>query len=267
MSRAGRVLVLGGTGFVGSAIAAEAQRRGWRTWAVGSRDVATIELGEYDVVINADGNSRKYLAAEQPMEDFDRSVRTVATSLHTIRCRHYILISSSEVYPFPEDPSRNAEDAPIDPSRLSPYGVHKFLAEILVQRFAPRWGILRLSGLVGPRLKKNAIFDLLTGAPLHVHPDSAFQFLDTRRLAAMLFELLEEGALNHAVFNCGGVGTVTVRQVAEWIGRPIPPEADTRPRVRCELNLARLAARVTIPATVETVRAFVSEWRRGERTS
>ena len=264
MNPAQRVLVLGGTGFVGSAIAAEAQRRGWSTLAVGSRDAACIERGDYDLVINANGNSRKYLAVEQPLEDFDRSVRSVALSLHTISCRHYVLISSSEVYPFPDDPTRNAEDTPLDPSRLSPYGFHKFLAETLVRRFARRWGILRLSGLVGPRLKKNAIYDLLTGAPLHVHPDSAFQFLDTRRLAAMLFELLEDGALNDAVFNCGGMGTVTVRQVAEWIGRSIPPEASALLRVRCELNLSRLAAHLAIPATADTVRAFIAEWREQE---
>ncbi len=259
----GTCLVLGGTGFVGSAFVAESARRGWRVTWVGSRDAHSVIGASFDLVINADGNSRKYLAQQNPAEDFDLSVRTVARSLHEIRAARYVYLSSSEVYPDPSDPARNAEDAPIAPAQLSPYGFHKYLAETLVRRYAPCWSILRISGLIGPRLRKNAVYDVLTGAPLRVHPDSEFQFIDTRVLAAAVFDLLERSALENDLVNMGGAGVVSVRQMAEWVGRSLPDEAAALPRVRCELCLDRWRQWMSIPQTAEAVRAFIREWEAG----
>ncbi len=257
----GRCLILGGRGFIGSALTAEAHRRGWQVTAVGSRNSADVVGGSFDLVINANGNSRKYWAQQHPAEDFDASVRTVARSLQEIRAARYLYLSSSEVYADPSDPQRNAEDTPYDPSRLSPYGFHKYLAELLVRRYAHNWAILRLSGLVGPHLRKNSVYDLLNGRPLHVHPDSEFQFVDTRYLARLAFDLLERGALDRTELNIGGEGVVSVREIASWIGRPLSREEEKRPRTRCELCLERLRRWVDIPATKETVRAFVREWQ------
>ncbi len=255
-----RCLVLGGTGFIGSAIAAEAVRRGWATTAVGSKDVESVYGETFDLVVNANGNARKYLAWENPALDFDLSVRSAAHSLLRIRAGRYVFVSSSEVYPDPGNPANNSEETPIREGELSPYGFHKWLAERLVRRWAARWMILRLSGLVGPRLKKNAVYDLLTGAPLRVHPESSFQFLDTRDLARILFDLLDRAGGETLTLNLGGRGTVTLAEIAGRLGAPLPADADDLPLIACELNLDRAAGLIELPATEATIRAFLREW-------
>lgn len=258
--RGGRCLVLGGSGFVGSAIAAEASRRGWETTAFSSKTACQAIGQACDLLINANGNARKYLAAENPALDFDLSVRTVARSLQEIRAARYVYISSSEVYRDSSHPDTSREDAPPEWESLSPYGFHKRLAETLVRRFAPRWTILRLSGLVGPNLRKNAVFDLLTGAPWRLSPDSEFQFLDTRFLARLLFDLLDRPESIGGVFNVAGRGVVSLRQAAVWAG-VTPPSDAALPVIRCEINIERISALFPLPSTAETVRAFIAEWR------
>lgn len=258
--RGGRCLVLGGSGFVGSAIAAEAARRGWQTTAASSKTACEAIGQTYDLLINANGNARKYLAAQDPALDFDLSVRTVARSLHEIRAARYVYLSSSEVYRDSSNPAASREDAPPEWESLSPYGFHKRLAETLVRRYAPHWTILRLSGLVGPSLRKNAVFDLLTGAPWRLSPDSEFQFLDTRFLARLLFDLLDRPDSVGGVFNVAGRGVISLRQAAAWTGAT-PPANAALPVIRCEINIERISALFPMPSTAETVRAFIAEWR------
>ncbi len=253
-------VVLGATGFIGSAIAAEAERRGWAVIGVSSKTAAEVVGRSCDVLINANGNSRKYLARQDPALDFDLSVRTVSRSLHEIRAARYVYLSSSEVYRDSSDPRASREDASPEWESLSAYGFHKRLAETLVRRYAPRWTILRLSGLLGPGLRKNAVYDLLTGAPWRLSPDSAFQFLDTRVLARRLFDLLERPESEHGVFNVAGRGVVSLREIAAWAGAPLP-DGNTLPTVRCEISTERISTLFELPATAETARDFVRAWR------
>jgi len=257
-----RCLVLGGTGFIGSAVAAEAERRGWATTALSSQTAASAVGQSCDLLINANGNSRKYLARQDPALDFDRSVRTVARSLHEIRAARYVYLSSSEVYRDPSRPAASAEDAPPEWEALSPYGFHKRLAETLVRRYAPRWTILRLAGMLGPGLRKNAVYDLLAGAPWRLSPDSEFQFLDTRFLARLLFDLLDRPESERGVFNVAGRGVVSLRTVADWIGAPLPDDP-ALPTARCEIAIERISALFAMPDTGDTVRAFLAEQRGG----
>lgn len=257
-----RCFVLGGTGFIGSAVAAEAARRGWSVLALSSQTAASVIGQSCDLLINANGNSRKYLAGQDPALDFDQSVRTVARSLHDIRAARYVYLSSSEVYRDSSRPATSAEDAPPEWEALSPYGFHKRLAETLVRRYAPRWLILRLAGMLGPGLRKNAVYDLLTGAPWRLSPDSEFQFLDTRFLAACLFDLLDRPESERGVFNLAGRGVVSLRQIATGLGAPLPDDP-ALPTARCEINVERISSLFAIPATEETARAFLAEQRGG----
>lgn len=254
-------LVLGAKGFVGSAVAAEAERRGWRLIAV-DKDEYTAAVGAAcDLLINANGNSKKYLAAANPTLEFDLSVRSVERSLHDVRAELYVHLSSIDVYNDPSTPATSAEDATIDPARLSPYGFHKWLAERLVEHDAPRWLILRMGGFVGPRLWKNSIHDLLTGAPLRVHPDSAYQYLDTRAFARILFDLVGRGLAGEIVNVCGD-GVVALREVASWIpGCDLSGVSEGLPLERYEASIARLATLLPVPSTRDAVRAFLGECR------
>ncbi len=255
-------LVLGSNGFVGSAIVAEARRRGWSLLPVDRNEYEAAIGSSCNVLINANGNSKKYLAAQDPSMDFDLSVRSVRHSLDDFRADLYVYLSTIDVYPDPSSPATTDEDTPIVPERLSTYGLHKWLAENLVVQGARRWLILRMGGFVGPRLWKNSIFDLLKGHPLRVHPDSAYQYLDTRELARILFDLLDKGVEGTRLNVCGD-GIVTLREVAQWISDVPPPTLHPAvPLERYEIALERLKAIRPPPPTRDTVRAFIEECRR-----
>jgi nucleoside-diphosphate-sugar epimerase len=261
-----RVLVLGAKGFIGSAIVAEARRRGF--------DVVGVERGTYaaatgsacDLLVNASGNSRKYLDRQDPVAGYERSVTSVMRSLRDFRFGVYVQISSGALYPREGDPACNREADRLAPPLACTYGFHKWLAEQLVLQHAPRHLILRVGGAIGPGLRKNAVFDVLAGGALFVHPDSEFQFMDTRDIAGAVFDLAGLEAARNEVFNLCGRGTVSIRQIAGWAGKPLPPAAEDSPRVRSELNLDKVSGLLAMPGTAESVQRFVGEVTSGAVT-
>ena len=250
------LLVLGAAGFVGSALVTEARARGLSVLPV-TRDSYQPGLSAR-WVINANGNSKKFLAREQPAHEFDLSVRSVMQSLHDVRCERYVFLSTIDVYDNVRDPAANAENAIIRRERLSAYGLHKLLAEDLVRHYAPHWLVLRMGGFVGPGLRKNSIYDLLTGAPLRVHPDSRYQYQHTRTLAATALDLLAEGATRE-IWNVAGRGTISVREMAAWVPGARLPDTTTAAPEHYEINIDKLSARQPVASTTDTVRGFIDD--------
>ncbi len=248
------IFILGGNGFVGSAFARACEATG-REYAVLTRANYEAHCGRACALfVNANGNSRKYLPNEQPLLDFDLSVRSVRASLVDFRYDTYVYLSSCDVYPDCSSPAATAEDSAIDVARVSRYGFHKLLAEQCVRHAAERHLIFRMGGFVGPGLKKNAIYDILRGGPLWLDPDSELQYLHTDRLARAVLRLA--GEVVNETFNIGGKGTVRLRDVMETAGRPVPVNPGA-PRVRYEVNLAKVSRYVDLPETGAAVREFV----------
>jgi nucleoside-diphosphate-sugar epimerase len=255
-------LVLGGKGFVGSALVAEARRRGYRTTVVDQAEYAGAVGTACDLLINANGNSKKFLAAKDPKLEFDLSVRSVAHSLQDFKAGRYVFLSSMDVcYPHVCRPEENAEDSSLDVAQQSPYGFHKALAEQLVRFYAREGLIFRMAGFVGQGLWKNSIHDLLTGQPLRVHPDSSYQYLDTAVLARIVLDLAVNAEVHNETFNIAGEGLVSLREVAGWIpGCQLDPAWESLPLERYELNTAKLRRWSPLPPTRDAVRAFVQAW-------
>lgn len=252
--------VIGAHGFVGSAITLEAAERGYRVTPIDIDNYDAARGGTFDLVINANGNSRKFLAAEQPAKEFDLSVRSVMRALHDFNAAQTIHLSSMDVYfPRVSDPAENAEDAPIDPARQSPYGFHKYLAEQIVRHYGRNWLIFRMAGFVGKGLWKNSIHDLLHGHAIRVHPDSEYQYLNTRDLARIVFDVAGRGVRNE-IINVAGDGVVTLREVASMIpGCRLEEAWNTLPRERYEMNINKVRTWVSVPRTRDTVAGFVRE--------
>ncbi len=259
-------LVIGGHGFIGSAIVREAEKRGYDTVAAGRAEYASLAGTSCDLLINANGNSRKYLSDKDPVRDYELSVLSVMRTLHDFKTRHYVHLSSIDVYPDARQPATAREETVIDPARLSRYGFHKYLAEQLVRYYAPSWLILRMGGSVGTGLWKNSIYDMLTGAPLRVHPDSVYQYLNTRDMAAMLFDLVEQN-VTREVINVTGDGVISLREAAEWIpGYPIGTVQPNVPTDRYEVDVSKLKSYGDVPTTRETIRAFIGNVQSGGDT-
>jgi len=252
----GNIFVLGARGFVGSAFLRAAQARGQSAECVDLDNYGEFIGRECDLLVNADGNSKKYLAAEKPVEEFELSVVSVLKALHDFRFREYLHVSTIDVYPDHENPRRNREDAPITIEALSPYGLHKYLGELLVRRYAPRSLIVRLGGVLGPGLRKNPVFDLIHDHPLRVHEDSRYQYLPVDFAAAAAFDLAGQGLWGETVNLCG-TGTVSIRQVRELLGKSLRYAFPDVPRETYEINNNKLRSRFKVPTSVETVGGFV----------
>lgn len=250
-------LVLGGRGFVGSAVVAEAKRRGWTTQSVDKDDYSAFVGRRCDVLINANGNSKKYLAHENPALDFDLSVRSVERSFRDFQFGHYVHLSSCDVYSDVRNPDANDEACEIDAARISPYGFHKYLAEQIVRYFASRWTIFRMAGFVGPGLWKNSVHDLLHRHPLRVHPDSRYQYLDTRDFARLLFDMLNEGTMEQQIVNVAGDGLISLREVAALIPGCKLSGGKSLPLEHYEINICKLKQHRIVPKTADTIRSFI----------
>lgn len=257
-----RVTLIGSRGFVGSAFARLLRERPDIELVEVEVDNYAQKVGtESDVVIEAACNSVKFLADQRPFEEFELSV---THRLHTLRdfpTRFHLHVSSVDVYSDLTSPETTREDSPIDLAAQSHYGFHKLLAEQLVKHYAPRWLIVRLAGMVGPRLRKNPVYDILNGQPLRIHPDSLYQFMHTNDVARLAWSLVEQGVAGE-VYNLCGDGLISPREIAGLAGKELDLSlvpAGAQPRVVHASN-AKLARLVEVPRTRDAVAAFVRAW-------
>jgi nucleoside-diphosphate-sugar epimerase len=253
------IFVLGGHGFVGSAFTRYCVAHAL-PHAVIQRDNYRDYIGKTcDVLINANGNSGKRLASQQPVAEFDASVRSVRASLVNFKADYYVHLSSCDVYPDCSSPASTGEDAELDVARQSPYGFHKYLAELCVQHVAKRWLIVRMGGFVGPGMRKNAIFDILHGGPLWLDAESELQFLHTDDHARLVYALVEQGVAGDIINLCGQ-GVIRLSEVVAAVGMEIATQPGS-PRLRYDVSIEKALLRLTIPLTRKSVLDFVESER------
>jgi len=211
------VIVVGGTGLIGAAVCERLERDGYSVRSVHSKNYTSCAGGRADVLINCNGNAHRYKAAENPRWDFDASVVSVERSLFDFEAERYIYISTVDVYNDLSDPAHNHEDATIHPTRLHPYGFHKWLAERLVERFAGNPLILRTATVIGPAVKKGPLFDLLRSEPLHMSPESELSFIDTATIAEVVTKFVAD-APPQRILNLAGTGAARLQALGAEFG-------------------------------------------------
>lgn len=255
------IYIIGGRGYVGSGYVRYCRARGLPHQIITRENYDQFAGTSCDVLVNANGNSRKYLADRDPLAEFDQSVRSVAVSLSAFRAGSYVLISTGDVYDDPSSPATTNEDRDLDLGRMSRYGLHKSLAERLVIGAHLDWLVVRAGGFVGPGIKKNAVFDILTNAKVWLSPDSELQFIHTDHAAELIMGIVETRGAGRQIVNLGGRGTVRLGDLHASVGSTgaFDPAA---PTVRYELSLARLAALspVAIPESRDEVSRFAAGW-------
>jgi nucleoside-diphosphate-sugar epimerase len=259
-----KCIVLGGGGFIGRAIVEEASGRGMEVVSVGRANYIENRNQDADIFINANGNSKKYLASREPLTDFVQSVESVEHSMFDFKARFYVFLSSMEVYNVKDDVAGNEETAPVVPEKLSNYGFHKYLAEQIVRHYAKNWLIVRMAGFVGKGLKKNSIYDMLVGASLRVHPDSSYQYINTADFARILFDIILKNKLKNHVINVAAGDSISLRTASTLIGYKLRDEYERNPYEKCLLNVEKAKALVALPSTYDTIRRFIEQVKSGE---
>ncbi|HUQ20925.1 MAG TPA: NAD-dependent epimerase/dehydratase family protein [Gemmatimonadaceae bacterium] len=167
--------LIGSSGFVGSNLL---RNREFGT-TFSSTNIDEIRGREFRTLICAAPGAEKWKANRDPDGD-KASVMRLWESLRAARAEKVILISTVDVYPRPVDVD---ELTPIDFDAGTPYGRHRLELERLVSEYFNAL-IIRLPGLFGPGLKKNALYDLLHDHQVDaIDPRAVYQFYDVTRLA------------------------------------------------------------------------------------
>jgi dTDP-4-dehydrorhamnose reductase len=144
--------LVGWSGFVGQSLL---RQRGFDL-QYRSTDIDGIHGQDLDLLICAGAPAQKWIADREPEADRAK-LEALAANLEQVRARRFVLISTVDVFAD----SREADEE-TDPEAQAPsaYGANRrWLERWAAERF-PEALIVRLPGLVGPGLRKNAIFDL-----------------------------------------------------------------------------------------------------------
>lgn len=251
----GMVFILGGGGFIGTAIARYCARHNLPYTVIKRGDGGRYYNAPCELLINANGSSSKLLAERDPLTDFSANVASVRKSLEKYKFQKYIYISTGDVYPDISSPQTTQEDQPLPPERQSKYGFHKSLAEACVRHTAEQWLILRPAGFVGQGLKKNAIYDIVNGAIFWLDPASRLQYINVDDFARILFDLVNLERWNE-VYNVSASGTISMQDVIDAVGQPVTAQPGS-PCVNYELSLEKLSKLVQVPETRATVMAYL----------
>lgn len=178
------VLITGAAGFIGRYAAYEFSRNGWYVSGIGwgewpdcnsyglsawnNSDVNITSLLEFadkpDVIVHCAGGASVGFSVEHPAADFDMTVRTTSHVLEFIRLHspatRLVYPSSAAVYGQVKN-LPITEDTPLNP--MSPYGLHKQMAESLCQLYSLQFGVLsavvRLFSIYGNGLHKQLLWD------------------------------------------------------------------------------------------------------------
>lgn len=171
-----RRALIGHTGFVGSSLSAA----GRYTDFYNSRNIGAIAGEHFDEIVCAGISAVKWLANREPEKDL-QGIDALLQPLSAAKADRFTLISTIDVYP---DPAAQ-QDESFDPSGLPnhPYGQHRLAVEKFVTERFERVLIARLPALFGAGLKKNLLFDLLTGNETgKINPSSSLQWCNLQRL-------------------------------------------------------------------------------------
>ncbi len=252
------VLVLGGTGLIGSAVSERLAAAGHSVLALNSRNYDQHIGARADVLINCNGNSYRFKAAQDPRWDFDASVLTVEKSLFDFKFDRYFYFSTVDVYNDIGDPSQNHESVSIQPTTLHPYGFHKWMAERLVERYVANHLILRTGTVFGRGVKKGPLFDLSQEEPLRMSVDSELTLIDTPTIADTIAAFLEVPDLG-GILNLTGSGPASLRDICEsaklrWRLAPGAEATD----YHYHINNARLRGLYPVPTSQEMAVRFLA---------
>jgi len=195
---------------------------------------------KFDVVINANGNSKRFWANQHPQEDFSASTASVYKSIFDFPTDLYIYISSPDVYPDHAAPGSTSELERIDSSKLSSYGFHKYLGELIVKKNKKKFLILRSSMILGTNLSKGPIYDIIHDREIFVKPNSRLQLITTKAIAEIIRVLIKERVVNETI-NMGGIGIFSFKSLDKVFDKKIKYSKEAESQIY-EMNIKKLRA-------------------------
>lgn len=196
-----KVAIIGASGFVGKKLLKVFTDKGTYEVVPVIRNNYEAEKAkgiEYDLIVHSAMPSKRWWAANNPLDDFDATVRLTADILYNWKHKKLALISSVS--------------ARIQTNH--PYGRHKHVAEVLTTDFNSNNLIFRLGGLYGEGLNKGVVFDMIEGNEVFMTEDSAFNYINTETAAT----LIEQQIHKSGIIDIGARDTITIGEIANHFG-------------------------------------------------
>ena len=182
-----------------------------------NKDNYQTQIGKsFDIVINANGNSKRFWANQNPQDDFIASTVSVYNSIFDFPSAIYIYISSSDVYENHTGVRYTREVDEIDPKNLQPYGFNKYLGELIVKKYKEKFLILRSSMILGSNLKKGPFYDIIHNSPLFITSKTKLQLITTQAVADIIKTLLEKSIICETL-NIGGEGIFDFARIEVYL--------------------------------------------------
>lgn len=204
-----KVFILGGRGFVGSAISNHLSKY-YRITIISKNNYKNFLGKKCDILINANGNSKKFLSNDI-LFDFEKNVHSTLKSINEFIYDKYIHISSVDVY-SKFSKKNTKESSEIDIHKISNYGFHKYLSELLIKKHCKKWTIFRLSGMIGENLSKGPYFDISNNCQTFVNDKSKFHFLSTNDLSKIIHKSIYHN-FNKRIINVATLMTLEIKDL------------------------------------------------------
>ena len=256
------VLITGGYGFLGRAVARKLRQQGYRViglgrgrwgpdealahgfdfWLDASVSLSSLmTLHEnFDLVVHCGGNGSVGYSLEHPLQDFEKTV------VGTMELLEYLRVTKSPaslVYPSSAGVYGAKDDTPIAigdaTNPISPYGYHKRIVEELLESYSRSYGIrigvIRFFSIYGPGLTKQLLWD--AGTKLRAASGGAATFWGTGEEtrdwissddAAELVLAVARADRDFLIVNGASGERTTVRDVLEMLKRALDIDAEVR---------------------------------------
>ncbi|MEK7533849.1 MAG: NAD-dependent epimerase/dehydratase family protein [Patescibacteria group bacterium] len=231
------LVVIGGNGMLGSDLVRHLSAT-FRVTAIDRKNYSTYIGSSFDVLINANGNSKRFWANTNIFDDFTASTVSVYKSIFDFKFSTYVYISSSDVYANHSGSQFTSENQAQDSSKLSAYGFHKYLSERIVENNCRNYIILRSSLILGSNLKKGPLYDILNRKPFYISDSSRLQLITTKEISRIISFLLNK-KITKEIFNMGGKGIVDFKKIQKYFSVPVTFSKDTEIQIY-ETNVSKL---------------------------
>ncbi|MCB0359362.1 MAG: hypothetical protein KDD44_06990 [Bdellovibrionales bacterium] len=261
MTHANSTALIGSTGFVGGNLDAQYQF----SHRYRSTNIEQIRGKAFSLVVCAGAPGKKWYANQHPDEDRG-SIDLLISCLKCVEAERFVLISTVDVFSEPlgvdecSDPTRRAQHS---------YGQHRYLLEQVCQELFPNIVVVRLPGLFGPGLRKNALFDFLSGNNVdRIDSRGVFQWYNTERLWS---DIERASAANISLVHLATEPCSIATLHEEVFGAPFtnvtagePARYDMRSRFSTHWNSRGDGYQYAVDEVFEDMRKFVARAKQGE---
>jgi len=182
--------ITGADGFIGKRLSQVLENRGYQLikYDLDNLDIRNkVEISDkIDIIYHLASINKPYLSKINPAETFKVNVLGTLNLLEAVRnsnVKKIIYTSSILVY---KDLTKTKETDLAGYNSIYPYGLEKLIGEEYIKMYSDLFGInymiFRMSGVYGPGMYKNPIFDIIEGflnnkIKLYVNRNSVYNFI------------------------------------------------------------------------------------------